>query len=400
LKATIAQGRPFDVSRDITMFSFDAILSVASGLPETGGDLSLQLEHLHNSDVARRGTATNVDLDNPVELPRAEPSAHLAALLVDEETLWKGFYMPWPKLYHRINKLRPSVRAAGEVLRSYLQRRTQKAITNQEQGLLPRSALEYIIQREIKAADKAGRKPALDDPRIRDGIYGYLIAGHDTSAGSLAWAVRRLVMHREEQVKLQNSLKQTYTAAWAERRLPTAAELMKTPPYLDALIEEVLRLDCPVVTIAIATRRDTTILAHGVPKDTPVFLNLTGPSLTTPSIAIQDGSRNKTSRLQGHHRANWDDLQPEAFRPERWLETDQNGETTFNPGSGPSLSFSAGDRGCWGKRLGYLQLKIVVALLVWSFDFVEIPEKLALLEIHDSLVTAPKHCFLRLSRRT
>ena len=54
----------------------------------------------------------------------------------------------------------------------------------------------------------------VDDPRIRDQIYGYLIAGHDTSASTLAWIVWKLVASLEEQVKIRESLCETYSDAW------------------------------------------------------------------------------------------------------------------------------------------------------------------------------------------
>lgn len=398
LKTKMVCGHAFDASTDITRLSFDCILSTAAGLSELGGEIHRQLEYLHALEKADYCIPESISASSePVELPAAATSPELLALNIDEESLWKGFYMPSPKLYHSINKLRPSVRRARSTMRAYIHSQTQQAVSRLDQGRTPSSALEYILQREISAAKLLNRKPAFEDPRIRDGIYGFLIAGHDTSTGSLAWALRMLVAHQDEQKKVRQNLRRVYHVAHKEKRMPTVAELLKPAPYLDAFIAEVLRCNCPVVTIAIAARRDTTILGHGVPQNTPVFLNLTGPSLNMPSVDVDETKRSTTSQARRHQRGNWDDLSPESFCPARWLRKGENGELVFEAAHGPTLAFSAGDRGCWGRRLGNLELRIVLSLVIWNFHLGEIREGINTWKTRDSLVTAPAHCFLRLS---
>lgn len=90
-------------------------------------------------------------------------------------------------------------------------------------------------------------------------------------------------------------------------------------------------------------------------------------------------------------------MDPGQFRPERWLTKDGDGKLVFNAPAGPTLSFSAGNRGYWGKRLGYLELRIVLSVLVWSFNFEEVPEEIINWDTYDSLVTAQKDCYIRLT---
>ncbi|CAE7205999.1 hypothetical protein PTNB73_07268 [Pyrenophora teres f. teres] len=394
MKADIAKGRPFEAFEDIVEFSFDAILSAATGLGTEHGDVQRQLSFLSQIEFDGHHELINTPFTKPIPIPRAERSTKLAALSIDEESLWKGFYMPWPRLYHRLNKLRPSVRNAGRTLRGYIESRIAKAAPNLARGCQPESALDYVIQREIRAAAKAGRTPDLQDPRIRDEIYGYLIAGHDTSTGSLIWLMRRLMSHPGEQAKIRRNLHETYGAARREKRLPTAQELTSVHAhYLDAFIEEVLRFNSPVVTIMVTTRKDTVVLGHPIPGDTQVFLNLTGPSLNMPSIHVDERDRSETARLHKPQKQNWDGEDPDSFKPERWLVEDKNGCLVFNGSSGPTLAFSAGNRGCWGKRLGYLELRIILSLLIWSFDF-DLPEEYVSWDMYDSLVTAPKQCLI------
>lgn len=395
----MAAGRPFDVSDDISEFSFDAILSAALGLGPEGGDIQHQHQELakhacEGSPIPDNGSGAKVDM--PISFPAHSRSAKLAALRVDEDSLWKAFVVPWPVLYHRFNNLRPSVRAARRTMRDYIASQIARSGPGLAEGSRdPQCALDFVIQRELRAAAKDGRAPKLADPRILEPIYGYLIAGHDTSSGSLLWLIRRLVTHPAEQVRVRESLRATYPEAWRARRLPTVTELVRVrSPYLDAFVEETLRCNTPVVNIMVMTRYDTAVLGHRIPADTRVFLNLAGPALNQPSVAVAEADRRNKARAHAPSmsRQDWDDAAPDEFRPARWLK-----ENLFDSAAGPTLAFSAGNRGCWGKRLGYLELRIVLALLVWSFEFVDLPNERANRETYDSLVTAPKHCIIHLN---
>ncbi|KAI8622921.1 cytochrome P450 [Xylariaceae sp. FL1651] len=397
LKCHLSQGRPFDVADDIMAFSFDAILSLATGLAEHGGELeqqmsALSLDHERLTLISRDKST----VDDPIRFPVTGPSPEREALSIDEESLWKGFYMPSPRLYHWFNNLRPVVRKSRQTMRDFISSRIQKSALNIKNGVGPQSALDHILQSQVKDADRAGRSLSLHDPRIRDSIYGYVIAGHDTSSGSLLWLVTQLVAHQQEQRKIRDDLHKTYAAASAESRLPTVSEIFKPAPYLNAFIEEVLRINCPVVTIIVNTRRDTTILGYQVPKDTPVFLNLTGPSLSEQSIPVDEFVRSPTSQACGSRPGDWDETDPAKFWPGRWLRETPEGNLIFDRSSGPTLSFSTGERGCWGKSLGYLELRVMLTLLLWTFELREIPENLRSVETYDSLVTAPRRCFVRL----
>lgn len=67
--------------------------------------------------------------------------------------------------------------------------------------------------------------------------------------------------------------------------------------------------------------------------------------------------------------------EPFAFRPERWIESLNNppekiafARRAFNP-------FSIGTRQCSGRNLAYLQLKLTLAYLLWSFDMRLAPDE-------------------------
>lgn len=68
---------------------------------------------------------------------------------------------------------------------------------------------------------------------------------------------------------------------------------------------------------------------------------------------------------------------PDEFRPERWLPAthplhDATGRFESD-NKGAMKPFSAGPRDCVGKNLAYAEMRVVVSLLLWNFDFEALP---------------------------
>lgn len=71
---------------------------------------------------------------------------------------------------------------------------------------------------------------------------------------------------------------------------------------------------------------------------------------------------------------------PFVFRPERWLddalETDEADEGGLSKGTvmrRAFIPFGAGDRGCAGKAVAYLEMSLMLARAIWYFDFEKAP---------------------------
>lgn len=191
-----------------------------------------------------------------------------------------------------------------------------------------------------------------------------------------------------------------YKDAHEHKRQPSIAEIIKTPvPWLDAVIEEILRVSGPVGATTRETTVDTVILGRRVPKGTTVFLTMHGPGFTAPSVnkdaAAEVGPDGKPQQTYTK-RNTWDGLNPEAFEPERWLEEDQDGNLVYNSQAGPMLSFSLGIRGCFGKRLAYLTLRALFTMLIWNFELEAVPEELDSWKAVQILTMKPVQCYVRL----
>ncbi len=155
----------------------------------------------------------------------------------------------------------------------------------------------------------------MSDVELRDELMTLLIAGHETTASSLAWTLERLVRHPE----MLDRLREEAEAGEDE--------------YVDAVIKETLRLR-PILSLVL--RRLTEPMEIGG-RLLPAGVNV------APAIHLV------------HRRP---DVYPEPlrFRPERFLEG-QGGTYTWFP-------FGGGVRRCLGASFAQFEMKIVLQEVV------------------------------------
>ena len=86
-----------------------------------------------------------------------------------------------------------------------------------------------------------------------------------------------------------------------------------------------------------------------------------------------------------------------TFMPERWLSKNEKGEMEFIPRAGPLHAFGAGPRGCFGKKLAALELKIIFSLVLWNFELQMTPPDLSSFRGRDVMTHVPQQMYLRLA---
>jgi cytochrome P450 len=225
---------------------------------------------------------------------------------------------------------------------------------------------------------------------------GFIVAGHDTTSTTLCWGVKLLADHPKVQRRVRDDLQAAFPEAKAERRLPSVSEITKASvPYLEATMEEILRVGNTVPIVDRDAIQDTTILGHFVPKGTHVFFLNTGPSFLEPAFDIDESLRSPQAR--DSKVGAWAAEDIAVFKPERWLGI-ENGREVFNSQAGPINSFGLGLRGCYGRRLAYLELRLLLTVLLWKFEFQSCPESLSSYDAVDGVVHGPKKCYVRLSK--
>lgn len=171
------------------------------------------------------------------------------------------------------------------------------------------------------ARDSNGQ--ALDAALIRDQLLTFIVAGHDTTAMALAWSIYALATYPQVRQNLKDEL------AFIE---PSDSLRLRSLPYLNAFIKEVLRLH-PPISIGIRRVLEPISISH---FDIPKAANI----LYSPYL---------THRSENY----WEDAQ--SFKPQRFLDS--------NPSRYHYLPFGAGTHSCIGMNLALLELHIIVATL-------------------------------------
>jgi len=174
-----------------------------------------------------------------------------------------------------------------------------------------------ILSLLIQARHEDGR--GMTDQELRDELMTLLVAGHETTATTLGWALERLVRHPDKLARLREEV------------------LAGEDAYLDAVVKETLRLR-PVLSIVVRElQEDVQIGDHLLPKGTRV----------TPCIQLV-------------HRREDVYPNPDAFEPERWLDQ--------TPGTYTWIPFGGGVRRCLGASFALFETKSVLASIVAGVD--------------------------------
>jgi cytochrome P450 len=347
-KARLAGGHPFVAVEDVKAAAMDIIWGATFGSQMNVSDaqtkLLSSLGHIEQP----------ADQEAEIVFPRAADPESFKAVLTICDTVEIPATALFPRFQHRwALRLFPSLRKAvahkDRLIDEALKRAASKFSVATEDDDAVKSALDLVVQRESQLAKKEGRTPKWNTPDIRDELFGFLVAGHDTSSTSIQWAFKRLSDNQDIQNKLRAALRDAYPRAVAAGELPTAKEISGTKiPYLDAVIEEVHRGTGAVGAMMRVATVDTVVLGHRIPKGTDVFMLTQGPDFIMPSIPIEESVRSNTSRESKDKNGSWDQATIADFDPERWLEKDSGGNEVFNSRAGPTMPFGAGPRACFG----------------------------------------------------
>ncbi|KAF2031509.1 cytochrome P450 [Setomelanomma holmii] len=393
-KCELAKGRPFEAHSDITYSALDAIFASSFGLPEEVSITVRRLEAVFEFDVPLPGS-----IDEPVVFPEGNIPEVFKAVITLTNSVTDTQLSPFPILTSWILRKFPYMRRATATKDQYILDKTEECVQLIIRGdEKPKSALHSVLLREREVALQEERKPDYYKRAIADEFFGFMMAGHDTTATAVSWGVKYLADNSSVQSTLRSALRNAFPNANEQDRAPTYEELSKASiPYLGAMVEEILRHANTIAFVARRAQIDTTVLGHHVTKGTDVFLMANGPGYLEPSMplsktdAYSPGAEVSSSRALTEL---WNDADISLFKPERWLRSDGS----FDPMAGPTLAFGVGPRGCFGKRLALQHLKMQFALLIWHFKFEKVPSDLGGYEAAQKFAREPVKCYVRLER--
>lgn len=167
-----------------------------------------------------------------------------------------------------------------------------------------------------------------------------LLAGRDTTAQALTWAIYRLMSRRDDQQRiLKESLHLDNTTTYSD--LTASSGPLR---FTNAFISETLRLHPPVpLEIQENIGLETVVLPDG---------NVVGPG---EKIIWSPWAMARSTRIWGED--------AKVFRPERWLNSDHKEPTAFE-----WPVFHAGPRSCLGKNLARAELAYTVVQIVNRYE--------------------------------
>lgn len=179
---------------------------------------------------------------------------------------------------------------------------------------------------------------SMSTAELRDNLLTFIVAGHETTALTLSWALYLCGFDPTTQARARQEAQSVLG-----NRAATQDDLAALP-FTRAIIEETLRLYPPAAMLARTAKIEDKLCGREVrPGDTMIL----------PIYALH--------RSHVH----WD--QPNAFRPERFLDS-QIDRFTYLP-------FGDGPRVCIGQSFAMQEAVIILATLLARFSFTPIEDK-------------------------
>jgi cytochrome P450 len=115
-----------------------------------------------------------------------------------------------------------------------------------------------VLSMLVDARDESGAP--MTDEELRDELVTLLLAGHETTATALAWAMRWILDRRDVKARLDDEI------AHARDTGGLTAERIGKLEYLDAVVREALRLQPVVPFVGRVLQRPMTLAGFDLPK--------------------------------------------------------------------------------------------------------------------------------------
>ena len=192
---------------------------------------------------------------------------------------------------------------------------------------------DTLVAHLLAANDGRDPENSLSREQIRNEIIVLFMAGHETTANSLAWCWYLLSQSPDVEAKLHAELEEVLGD-----RLPGFEDVAKLS-YTRAIFDETVRLYPPVPILSRQATEDDVIRKKHIPKGSLMLV---------------------VPWLLHRHKKFWD--QPDTFIPERFLAGAENKPNKF-----AYLPFSAGPRVCLGKSFGIVESVLSIAIIAQKF---------------------------------
>ena len=192
--------------------------------------------------------------------------------------------------------------------------------------------LDLLLQGEDP---KSGRK--MNTAELRDNLLTFIVAGHETTALTLAWSMYLVAFDQGVQDRARAEAQSVLNGRAA------TGEDVENLPFIRQIIDEALRLYPPAGMVSRTAMADDVLCGRQVRK---------GDTCIIPIYALQ------RSHLL------WED--PDAFRPERFEDRKSVDRYAYLP-------FGDGPRICIGASFALQEAVIILATILSRFKFTPVP---------------------------
>ena len=304
-RGAAATGQPVDLCRDLMRYAVDVTTQLAFGI-----------------DV------NTIETDGPVIQQHLDKIFPMLNYRVNAPfPYWRYLKLPRDR---RLDRALVDVKQRVDTMIAQVRVRMQADPALFED---PTNFLEAIIA----AKEQEGLE--FSDTDIFGNVCTLLLAGEDTTANTIAWAVKFFIDYPQ----LYERARTEVDAILEQAAYPETIEQIAGFEYLNAFANETMRLK-PIAPIhGMEPLADVALMGYRIPAGTPIIL-LTRVITTAPE---HFGS-------------------PGRFKPDRWLVDDaERSEAHDTRGFIP---FGTGPRFCPGRNLAVLEIKTVLAMLIRNFD--------------------------------
>ena len=307
---TQADGQPIEIEAQTSHAAADVIFRTLFSIP---------IEH----DVAAQV------FDKFREHQRAQPVLNL------------GAFVPLPKWFPRFHNRK--ARRTADDIRALITGLTADRMAQINAGTAPDDLATKIM---TTADPQTGQ--TFDTEEMVDQVAIFFLAGHETSASALAWALYLLALYPEWQDHIATEVAQVMPQG-----APAFGDIGKLTLTRD-VFREALRLYPPVPMMVREAACPERFRDREVPQGAQIVLS---------------------PWHQHRHERIWDN--PDAFDPARFSTA--NGREGLRCAYMP---FSAGQRVCTGAGFAMIEGVLLLALLVRAFRFETVPERPAVPVAH------------------
>ncbi|KAF2489790.1 pisatin demethylase [Lophium mytilinum] len=220
----------------------------------------------------------------------------------------------------------------SETRQKHLDTSREKILKRIEQTNNPNKDFLYYV---MKQQDKGELN--LNEVIVNGALF--IIAGTETTAGFLTGLFNLIT--RPENRHILHTLTDEIRSNFKSDGDLNFEDLVKLP-YMTAVIDEGLRMfpSAPIGFVRTVPAGGDTICGHFIPEGTTVSV---------------------CNWAATHSERNFKD--PYVFRPERWFDRENPTDKL-----GASNAFSLGPRGCIGRNLSYMEMRLIMGKLLWHND--------------------------------